>query len=337
MVFHLHILFYICCRIRLKTLPGISALNPEIIKQPMKLLTLIVFIVIISFPHFGCQKEFQLTDGDTSVITPPGGPGGSGSGTFTATIDGVAFVADKVAVATKAIGVIALVGQNKAGEQILLRVADSSVHNYIFDINSTANVAAYSKDTAYAYGTNGGLTADQSGGVMSITFIDTVKKLMSGTFSIKVYRQYDNKQKIITNGVFKNISYDTAPIQQANALDTFRVKVDGSAFPTYAISNFLYGNTINISASDKNVSRTVGFSFSSSTTPGTYDLATGFDYIATYNAGTDYMMAESGSLTILENNAATKRLRANFSFKAFSILSSTKVSLTEGYFSIKLK
>ena len=303
----------------------------------MKLLTLIAFIVILSFPHFGCQKDFVLTDGDTSIITPPGGPGGGVTGTFTATIDGVSFVADKVAAATKAIGVIAIVGQNKAGEQIILRVADSSVHNYIFDINSTANVAAYSKDTAYAYGTNGGLTADQSGGVMSITSIDTVKKLMSGTFSVKVYRQFDNKQKIITNGVFKNISYDIAAIPPADKSDSFRVKVNGAAFPAYAISTFIYGSTLNISSSDQNVTKTVGFSFPTSITPGTYDLATSFDYIATYNAGTDYMMAESGSLTILEYNTTTKRLRANFNFKAFSLLSSAKVTLTEGYFSVLVK
>lgn len=300
----------------------------------MKLLTLIVFIVIISFLHFGCQKEFQLTDGDTSIITPPGGPGVSGYGTFTATIDGVPFVADKVAAATKAVGVIAIVGQNKAGDQIILRVNDSAVHNYTFDLNSGTNAAAYSKDSTYAYTTNAGNTPSQSGGVMSITSIDTVKKLMSGTFSLKVFRPYDNTQKVITNGVFKNISYEIAAIPPANVSDTFRVKVDGTAFPAYAISNFIYGTTVNISASDQNVSRTVGFSFSSAITPGTYNLATGFDYIATYHTGTDYMMAESGSLTILENNAATKRLRANFNFKAFSILSTTKVMLSEGYFSL---
>ena len=154
------------------------------------------------------------------------------------------------------------------------------------------------------------------------------------SFSLKVFRPFDNTQKVITNGIFKNISYEIAAIPPANVSDTFRVKVDGTPFPAYAISNFTYGTTVNISASNQNVSRTVGFSFSSTISPGTYDLATGFDYIATYYTGTDYMMAESGSLTILENNAATKRLRANFSFKAFSILSTTKVMLSEGYFSV---
>lgn len=303
----------------------------------MKLLTLIAFIVILSFPHFGCQKDFQLTDGDTSIITTPGGPGGGVTGTFTATIDGVAFVADKVAAATKAIGVIAIVGQNKAGDQILLRVSDSAVHNYIFDINSISNAAAYSKDTANAYTTNSGITANQSGGVMSITSIDTVKKTMSGTFTLKVFRELDNTMKNITNGVFKNISYGIAAIPPANELDTFRVKVNGASFPAYAISNFIYGTTLNISASDQNVSKTVGFSFPTSLTPGTYDLANSFDYIAIYNAGTEYMMAESGSLTVLEYNTTTKRLRANFNFKAFSFLSTAKATLSEGYFSVLIK
>ncbi|MEO7045121.1 MAG: DUF6252 family protein [Ferruginibacter sp.] len=305
----------------------------------MKLLTLFAFIVILSFPQYGCQKDFQITDVDSSMITPPGGTGTGGvSGTLTATIDGVSFVADKVAAATKAIGVIAIIGQNKAGEQILLRVADSAIHNYIFDINSTANVAAYSKDTAYAYGTNGGLTADQSGGVMSITSIDTVKKLMSGTFSMKVYRQYDNKQKIITNGVFKNISYDTQAIQPSSGSDTFRVKVDGNPFPAYSISHVFFGSTINISSSDQNVSKTVGFTFPSTITPGTYNVGGSFDYLAQYNSGTDYMMADSGSLQILEYNITTKRMRANFSFKASSAFTGTvTANLTEGYFSVVLK
>ncbi len=303
----------------------------------MKLLTLFAFFVILSFPHFGCQKDFQITDGDSSIINPPGGPGGGVTGTFTATIDGVSFVADKVAAATKAIGVIAIIGQNKAGDQILLRVSDSAVHNYIFDINSTANAAAYSKDTANAYTTNSGITADQSGGVMSITSIDTVKKTISGTFTLKVYRELDNTKKNITNGVFKNISYGIAAIPPASALDTFRVKVNGSAFPTYAISNFIYGATLNISASDQNVSKTVGFSFLMSITPGTYDLSSSYDYIATYNSGTDYMTAESGSLTVLEKNTTTNRLRASFNFKAFSFLSTAKATLTEGYFSVLVK
>lgn len=303
----------------------------------MKIFTLIAFIAVLSFPHFGCQKEFLLTDGDSTIITPPGGPGGGVTGTFTATIDGVSFVADKVAAATKAIGVIAIVGQNNAGEQIILRVADSSVHNYQFNLNSATNAAAYSKDSAYAFTTNGGSTPDKSGGVMSITSIDTVKKIMSGTFTLKVFRPYDNSTKNITNGVFKNIPYDTAPIQPANGTDTFRVNVNGVPFPTYAISNYTFGTAINISASDQNVSRTVGFNFSSPFTPGTYDLSTGFDHIAIYNAGTDYMMAKSGSLTILDYNSTTKRLRANFNFIAFSILTTTKVPLTEGYFSIVLK
>lgn len=303
----------------------------------MKFLTPIAFIIIFSFPHLGCQKDFVITDGDTSIITPPGGPGNGVTGTFTATIDGVPFVADKVAAASQAIGVIAIVGQNKAGEQILLRVADSAVHNYTLDINSATNVAAYSKDTGYAYGTNGGNTADQSGGVMNITSIDTVKRIMSGTFSIKVYRQFDNKQKIITNGVFKNISYDIAAIPPADKTDSFRVKVDGIPFSAYAINNYTYGSTLNISASNQNISKTFGFHFLDSTPPGTYDLSTSFDYVAQYNEGTDYMIADAGTLTILERNTTTNRLRANFNFHAFSFLSGAKANLTEGYFSIIIK
>ena len=291
----------------------------------------LLFLFIISLQNTSCQKEFTISAVDSSLITRPGSPG---SGNFTATIDGVKYVADKMAAAAYTSGVIVVTGQSVNGEQIVLRVADSSVHLYSLDIGSVSNVGAYSKDTANAYATNQGGSSAQSGGTMSITSIDTAKKTLSGTFSMKVYRQFDGKQKIITDGVFKNISYQTVAIPPANASDTFRVKVDGVDFPVFSVTGISVFGKINISASNQDVSKTVGISVPSDATVGTYTFSTfGPDYIGQYNVGTSYMSASSGTITIVEHNTTTKRIRGTFNMNAAEVMGSKTAALTEGYFS----
>ncbi|HXS59154.1 MAG TPA: DUF6252 family protein [Hanamia sp.] len=291
----------------------------------------LLLLFLISLQNTSCQKEFFLSDVDSSLITQPASPG---SGTFTATIDGVKFVADRGTSAAITSGVIAITGQSVNGEQIVLRVADSSVHQYTLNIGSASNVGAYSKDTAYTYATNQGNSADQSGGTMTITSVDTAKKTLSGTFSMKVYRQFDSKQKIITAGVFKNISYQTIAIPPATASDTFRVKVDGVQFAVYSVSGFNVFGKINISASNQDVSKTVGISVPSDIKAGTYTFSSfGPDYIGQYNFGTSYMSAGSGTLTILEHNTATKRIRGTFNMNAAEIIGTNSATLSEGYFS----
>ena len=297
----------------------------------MKTTVGLLFLFLLSLQNSSCQKEFFISDVDSSLITLPNSPG---SGSFTATIDGSKFVADKLAAAAIASGVIALTGLSANGEQIVLRVADSSVHQYTLNIGSATNAGVYSKDTAYAFATNQGNSADQSGGTMTVTSIDTAKKTLSGTFSMKVYRQFDGKQKIITDGVFKNISYQTVAIPPANASDTFRVKVDGVDFPVFSVTGISVFGKINISASNQDVSKTVGISVPSGATVGTYTFSTfGPDYIGQYNVGTSYMSASSGTITIVEHNTTTKRIRGTFNMNAAEIMGSKTATLTEGYFS----
>src|SRR5450432_3153311 len=134
-----------------------------------------LLLIILCFGSHSCQKEFSINGIDSTIVIPPG----SVSGSFTAKIDGVQFVANKATGATRALNVIAITGQDSNGQLIVLRVADSGVHVYTLDINSSSNVAAYSKDNAVAYTTNGGSTGDQSGGTLSITSIDAVNKTLS--------------------------------------------------------------------------------------------------------------------------------------------------------------
>ena len=288
----------------------------------------VLLLIIFCFGSNSCQKELSINDIDSNIVKPV-------TGSFKAKIDGIQFIADKLTGVTRALNTISIVGQSNDGQLIVLRVADSGVHVYTLDINSSVNAGAYSKDNDFAYTTNQGNTSAESFGTLSITSIDAVNKTMSGTFSITVYRQTDSTQKIITEGVFDKISYTTTPIPPANSSDTFKVKVDGVDFPVYSILGTSVFNKISISASDQAVSKTVGLSFPDDIAPGVYTFTLfGPDYIGQYNVGTSFLIASSGTLTILQHNTTTKRISGTFDFPAEEILGTNMAQLTEGYFSV---
>ena len=143
-----------------------------------------------------CQKEFE----------DPNAPPVNTTSDFKARIDGIQFVST-MSGATIGTDGITLAGQSADGQMILFTVADSGVHVYSLDINSISNVGAYLTNTGIAYTSNGGSTPAESGGNLAIVSIDPTQRLMSGTFNFKDFSQADGIQKIITEGVFNNISY----------------------------------------------------------------------------------------------------------------------------------
>lgn len=185
----------------------------------MKVISVFLLSVIICISFTSCQKDNTNSD----------------AGNFSATVDSNQFVANKFSAAI-AINVIAITGQSDDGRQIVLRVKDSGVHVYSLDINSLSNAGAYSINNDNAYTTNSGNTAAESGGTLSILSIDTSNKKITGTFSMKVYRQLDSKQISITKGSFSNIPYVTDAFPASKATDTLTVKVDGSPFAGYSIT-----------------------------------------------------------------------------------------------------
>ena len=301
----------------------------------MKYIIGFLFILAITFGNSSCQKEFVIDNVDSSLITLPGGVMGS----FTANIDGKKFTADKASGASLTLGTIVITGISNSGETIILSVADSGVHMYTFDIESTINVGIYTKDNEYSYGTVDGDLPSQSGGTLSITSIDKNKKTISGKFSMTVYRQSDKKQKKITEGVFNNIAYDPAPVQPASSLDTFRVKIDGSDFPAYSIVGLNLFNTISITVNNQAGTKTIGLIMPSDVKPGTYNYSPSeMKFFGQYNSSSNsFLVANSGTITILEHNTATKRIKGNFNFEAKEITGVRKANLTAGYFSVTYK
>lgn len=291
----------------------------------------ILSVVIISCLFFSaCQKEYA--PGGVTIIP---GTLPTAAGIFKAKIDSVQWEATTVKQAQRESGVIVIAGISN-GKSLILRVADSGVHNYTFETQSLSNVGAWSDSTVgpNAFATNQ-WSVDGNYGELNITAIDMVKKTMSGTFNMKVYRQFDNMQRTITEGLFSNIPFATQPPAPA-ATDTFRVKIDGVAFNYNLLSGIKAFGMISISAA-KSPAPAVGITLPDNVTPGTYSFDI-IDYVGQYNPSINtFLAADTGKVTILEHSVIAKRIRGNFHFLANAPFTHIPPSaqLTEGYFSVK--
>ncbi len=294
----------------------------------------VLFLAVIVLLQ-SCQKEVDFSGSNSNNV----------SGDFRAKIDGSQWVATRGAGASRFSGFINISGIGLDKKTISITLSDSGVHHYTLD-DASFNAAAYI-DSNLAnpinFSTNQGVNPGDAGGTVDITSIDTVNKKISGTFSFKVFRQMDGLQRTMTEGSFTNISYATS-LPPASTTDTFRVKIAGSSWTPSSITGISMPNppvpSLAIVASDALGVKSVGITMPPTITPGTYTLdILGAQYIGLYNPDSDpnhSQASTSGTLTILEHNTSTKRIRGNFNFHAEAILNPLlNTELTEGYFSVR--
>ena len=307
----------------------------------MRCFVTVFLSVILAFFLPSCQKEADFDpSGNPST---PGSPAAV-SGSFKAKVNGAQWTANKVSTAARFGGVINITGISTDRKLITMTLTDSGVHRYILS-DATINVAALVDSTEanpYGYTSNSGVYPTESGGEVNITSIDVTNKTISGTFSFKLFRQGDGGKKTITEGSFTNVTYVTS-MPAASTVDTFRVKIDGASWVPHSIIGSNLAGQLIVTASNSTASKTVGFVLPQDITPGTYTLDFwGLTHIGQYNPDSDPMhskasMGGSGStITVLEHNKTTKRIRANFAFRAEELLQPNNfANLTEGYFSVK--
>jgi len=301
----------------------------KLLFRPLPFLLLTVFI--------SCQKEISFEPGQN-------GGGGTGvNGTLKMKIDGKQWVADKGAGASMMVGLINISGLSKDGKSFTITLSDTVARMYILSnvittIDSSHAAALYDSvvDPNDSWSTVAGDNPSQAGGWVNIAKIDKVKKTMSGTFQMKLYKEMDSTTVMITEGVFENLSY-AITLPPASATDTFRVKIDGTSWTPGSIAGVNSFGSISVVANEITLSKTVGITMPSDITPGSYTFdALGGQYIGLYNPNTTTTLASSsGTLTIIEHNKTTKRIRGNFNFVAQPILGGAGSNLTEGYFSVK--
>ena len=288
---------------------------------------LIIIILVLSVGIYSCQKE--LTDPNGSTTTP------GGTGDFRAKINGTQWVATSSG-AARVSGLISVSGIG-GGKTMAITLTDSGVHHYILN-QTTMGAGAYSDSSSgsnVAFATNG---SSLSGGSVDITTIDTANKKISGTFRFTVYRAIDSTIRTISEGSFTNISYATTTPPAAST-DTFTVKIDGVTFTPFTIQGLhitILGQ-ISISGTDQSGTKSVSVFVPDTVTPGTYPI-TGFGgtYFGQYNKNaTTFLSSDTGTVTILEHNTSSRRIRGSFNFHAAEILLPIDQSqLTVGYFSV---
>ncbi len=304
------------------------------------------FMLLIS-----CTKETSEENGFAPNTLPTAGSGGTGTGTtgvtgdFRAKIDGVQFIANQTASASRLNGIINLTGLATDGKLITITLMDSGVHVYTLnDVSFGAGAYGESQNgSTISFTSNGSSDPAVAGGSCTITSIDAVNHKMTGTFAFKVFRQTDSTSKNITQGVFTNITYSTTlPVPATAATDTFRVKLDGVDWTNYSVIGLQppgFGQISITSNSDAAGTKNIGIIFSNTITPGSYpfDLFTTTGIYNPTNSLTtpNPYAANSGTLQIIEHNTVTKRIRGNFNFIATPFLGTgAAINFTQGYFSI---
>lgn len=284
-----------------------------------------LLVLICSVIFFSCDKEGSVELGGAPDFT---------QGTFRAKIDGVQWTADKIKSASIEGGVIAVVGMSMDGNNIVLRVGDTGVHNYSFHSLSFTNIATYTDSSLVpiaAMTTNQWL-AENVYGTMNVTSINTVRKTISGTFAIKVIRSMDGEHRDITDGVFTDIPYGTPP---PSVSDTLQAKVDGVNHSGGNVTGILALNRISINSLVNGAS--IAISVADNILPGTFPIDLGSDEQIVYNnASGDTYSPSSGTLQILEHNTSTRKIRGTFSATMTNLLNPSvpDVNLTDGYFSV---
>jgi hypothetical protein len=283
----------------------------------------------------GCSK-------DMSYETPHQVGGGGDTANFRAMINGNQWIAvDSLSGATMITGLINITGLSSDNKLVSITLVGNSTGTYLLN-QGTASVLTYidyNSANNNPFSTNQGTDTTQAGGTVIVTSINTSKKTISGTFQCKVYRQLDNQQEVITQGIFSNIPYtDTLP--KAALTDTFNVTIGGTPWsaPSISASVISSGKYLEIVGTTQDGSKSVALLMPPNAGPGTYntDISLGI-YSGVYipSPGITLVSDPSGTITIISNDTVNRRIRGDFQFPAFDMNGvNPTVLLTQGYFSV---
>jgi hypothetical protein len=282
----------------------------------------------------GCSKELSYeTPGGYHVDSTK-------TANFTALINGNPWAAaDSLEGAAIVGGFINVTGISLDNKVISITLNGTTTGSYPLSNNTVSVISLIDRNAANSnpFTTDQGADTSQSGGQVTVSSIDAVSKTISGTFQCKVYRSQDKQQYVITQGVFNKIPYTTS-LPPASSTDSFNVTIADTAWVAPSISSSTSMNSLEIVGTSLDGSRSVGLYFPQNITPGTYSLSylTG-TYLGIYipTPGVTLLSDTSGTLTILQNNTATRRVRGNFQFSAIDLSGNTpSVLLTKGFFSV---
>jgi len=283
----------------------------------MKKVMFLSMIIIAAFSVVitSCEKD------ETEEENPP-------TASMSATIDGEAWTSDQSG-CTVTNGITGIAGTKAQGQTITMTVSQFQEGGYGFSFESTINVAALTNGNV-TYTTN---SAQGCTGQVYISEINTTDSTLSGNFDFKAYSPYGKGFIEVTDGLFSNIPFtNEIPATPDNS---FEVDIDGTTFTPTSINASSIMGKIMITASDSQVSKTIGITVENDITVGTHEMSSFGDVIGQYNIGTTIIMsASSGTLELTKHDQVAKVLEGTFEFEAEEMLGTNSASLTNGGFTI---
>jgi len=283
-------------------------------------------LTLVLFEFIACSKEISK-EGSNSI--------GPVTADFYATIGGNLWNADSLQLVLVGTNGVSINGLSKTGDQISILLPAFKTGTFTLGTQS-ASYALYAdvlNSNANVYVSNAGA----AGGTVTISRIDTVNRVVSGSFQFTLTNPADNSTETVSRGVFDYVPYTAGlagvvPSPDAPK-DTMEVTVDGNKF---------FASNVEISDSAGQMliagfsgTQDVGLLFPAGTSAGTYnlDFTTGV-YIGVYNPdpSVTLLSQSGGTITIISNNTTTRRISGNFSFVGSPVGSGPTANLTQGYF-----
>jgi hypothetical protein len=285
--------------------------------KKLKLIGALALIASLSFTS--CKKD--STDDNTPTTQT------AANGGMIAKIDGKAWTANLTG-ASQQNGMTNISGQSTDGQTLTITLSDTKAGTYALN-GSTMHAAAYTKTQGSSgYSSNG---ASGAGGTVVISEVDATNKTISGTFSFTLIEPSSGSKVVVSEGSFNKVTYTTC---NTTAKKDVHAKVDGQTWDASSVYVTKYNGKIAIAANSSN-GTTIGMYIPETATVGTHEIDMFGDYTAQYNKSSSvFLMADSGNITITENNTTTRLLTGTFSFEASEISGSEKASITNGTFSV---
>lgn len=265
----------------------------------------------------------------------------TGNSSFTASVDGNSWVADKQVSAYNISTDFNVTGVANDNSAITITIREQVTGEKTYDASYDVNVP--NPIAAIAYAPNStepayvGFYDNKCSGQVKITKLDVANKLVSGTFNMYGgrYFQFLDFYTNVTNGKFENIKYETE-ITSTNT-NTFTAKVDGTPLTIKSVNGFASGSILQVGGSSAQNFPAIGLVLPTNVSPGTYDLTgVGGTYSAIYNeSSSKSFISTTGKVTISSHNVASKTIKGTFYFEAKEFLTTDKRTISEGTFEVK--
>lgn len=221
-------------------------------------------------------------------------------------------------------------GTSQNGQTVIININSNVEGDYTLGA-SNSHYAEYIPNTSQFASRYTTLNNDKANGTVKITAINKEQTTLSGTFSFTAFRNNDNSGKTVSNGNFTNIKYRYFDSNELEKQSMFIYTENNLIRTAQRITGQKNDTSIIIVAEcDRNVTwQSINLSLPK-------DLTAGVNYITldgpikvVYQNGFNQYRAINGSLTIIENNSQTNKIKAIFFFNYRDENNQTK-SISDG-------